>query len=66
VLGPDDLVAWCRDGLAAFKRPRNIVVFDELPTTATGKLQRFRIRELAIGRLDGAASPDLTSSGSTA
>jgi benzoate-CoA ligase family protein len=66
VTGPEDLVAWCRDGLAAFKRPRNIVVFDELPTTATGKLQRFRIREQAIERLGGAAKPDLTSSGSTA
>ncbi|TQN42764.1 benzoate-CoA ligase [Blastococcus colisei] len=55
----EDLVAFCRDGLAAFKRPRNIVLFEELPTTATGKLQRFRIRELAIERL-GAAKPDLT------
>jgi benzoate-CoA ligase family protein len=56
----DDLVAFCREGLAAFKRPRNLLVFDELPTTATGKLQRFRIRELALERLGGAASPDLT------
>jgi benzoate-CoA ligase family protein len=64
--GPAELVAWCRDGLAAFKRPRHIVVFDELPTTATGKLQRFRIREQAIERLGGAAKADLTSSGSTA
>src|SRR3954466_11844393 len=56
----DDLVTWCRDGLAAFKRPRHILVFDELPTTATGKLQRFRIRELAVERLGGAAAPDLT------
>jgi benzoate-CoA ligase family protein len=55
-----DLVAWCREGLAAYKRPRHILVFDELPTTATGKLQRFRIRELAVDRLDGAAAPDLT------
>jgi acyl-coenzyme A synthetase/AMP-(fatty) acid ligase len=28
-----------------------VLVFDELPTTATGKLQRFRIRELAMARL---------------
>jgi len=56
----EDLMGWCRDGLAAFKRPRNIVVFDELPITATGKLQRFRIREQAIERLGGAAKPDLT------
>ncbi|WP_029431980.1 benzoate-CoA ligase family protein [Blastococcus sp. URHD0036] len=52
----DGLVAFCRDGLAAFKRPRNILVFDELPTTATGKLQRFRIRELAVERLGSARS----------
>ena len=58
----DDLVAFCREGLAAFKRPRNVLVFDELPTTATGKLQRFRIRELAIERLEGSAKPDLTPS----
>jgi acyl-coenzyme A synthetase/AMP-(fatty) acid ligase len=48
---PADLVAFCRDGLAAFKRPRYVLVFDALPQTATGKLQRFRIRELALARL---------------
>jgi benzoate-CoA ligase family protein len=55
-----DLVGFCREGLAAFKRPRNVLVFDALPTTATGKLQRFRIRELALERLDGSSTPDLT------
>jgi benzoate-CoA ligase family protein len=63
VLTPDsattaeDLVGHCRDGLAAFKRPRHVLIFDELPTTATGKLQRFRVRELALERLGGAAAP---------
>ncbi len=47
----EELVGFSREGLAAFKRPRHVLVFDELPTTATGKLQRFRIRELAIARL---------------
>jgi acyl-coenzyme A synthetase/AMP-(fatty) acid ligase len=56
----DDLVAFCRDALAAFKRPRHVLLFEELPTTATGKLQRFRVRELALERLGGAARPDLT------
>ena len=46
-----ELVAFCREGLAAFKRPRHVLLFEELPTTATGKLQRFRIRELALERL---------------
>jgi acyl-CoA synthetase (AMP-forming)/AMP-acid ligase II len=54
---PADLVAFCRDGLAAFKRPRHVLVFDELPQTATGKLQRFRIRELALAQLTGVATP---------
>jgi benzoate-CoA ligase family protein len=35
----------CRDRMAAFKRPRQIVVVDELPKTATGKIQRFALRE---------------------
>jgi benzoate-CoA ligase family protein len=53
-----DLAAFCREGLAAFKRPRHVLVFGELPTTATGKLQRFRIRELALEQLSGAARSD--------
>ncbi len=43
----DGLVQWCREGLAAFKRPRAVLVFDTLPKTATGKVQRFRLRSLA-------------------
>ncbi|MET9242519.1 benzoate-CoA ligase family protein [Nonomuraea sp. NPDC003709] len=42
----EELVQWCRDGLAAFKRPRRVVFLDRLPKTATGKIQRFRVREL--------------------
>jgi benzoate-CoA ligase family protein len=46
-VGPDDLITWCREGLAAFKRPRAVLVVDELPKTATGKIQRFKLRETA-------------------
>jgi acyl-coenzyme A synthetase/AMP-(fatty) acid ligase len=31
--------------IAPFKYPRSIVFIDELPKTATGKVQRFRLRE---------------------
>jgi benzoate-CoA ligase family protein len=41
-----DLVAWCREGLAHFKAPRQVVFVTELPKTATGKLQRFKVRDL--------------------
>ena len=46
-VSPEELVAWCREGLAAFKRPRVVLVVDELPKTATGKIQRFRLRGIA-------------------
>jgi benzoate-CoA ligase family protein len=52
-----DLVSHCREGLAAFKRPRHVLVFDELPQTATGKLQRFRVREMALTRIAAAPTP---------
>jgi fatty-acyl-CoA synthase len=42
----DDLVAWCRKHLAGFKCPRTIV-FAELPKTSTGKVQKFKLREMA-------------------
>jgi len=39
------LVAHCRDGLAHYKYPRWFHFVDDLPKTATGKIQRFRLRE---------------------
>ena len=44
----DDLISWCREGLAAFKRPRSVDFATELPKTATGKIQRFRVREMML------------------
>ncbi len=43
---PDSLVEWCREGLAHFKAPRKVVVVEDLPKTATGKLQRYKVRTL--------------------
>ncbi len=39
-----ELIAYCARELAAFKRPRWIEFVDELPRTATGKLQRSKLR----------------------
>lgn len=38
------LIAWCRDNMANYKVPRQIVFVSELPTTASGKVQRFALR----------------------
>lgn len=49
----EELVLWCRDGLASFKRPRHVIFLDQLPKTATGKIQRFKVRELVAERVPG-------------
>ncbi|GAA3589468.1 benzoate-CoA ligase family protein [Nonomuraea rosea] len=48
---PGELVGFCRDGLASFKRPREVLVLDELPKTATGKIQRVVVRQIAADLL---------------
>jgi benzoate-CoA ligase family protein len=47
----DELIAFCRAGLAAFKRPRQVLVLDGLPKTATGKIQRVVVRDIAADML---------------
>jgi fatty-acyl-CoA synthase len=42
----DELIKWCRERLARFKVPRH-VVFAEIPKTSTGKIQKFKLREMA-------------------
>ena len=42
----DEIIAFCREQLAHFKAPKS-VVFGALPTTATGKIQKFVLREQA-------------------
>ena len=40
-----ELKEFVKDRLAPYKYPRQIVFIDELPKTATGKIQRFKLRE---------------------
>ena len=39
------LIEFCRDNLAHFKCPKEIV-FTELPKTSTGKIQKFKLRDM--------------------
>src|SRR6185436_10507274 len=50
---PEELAAFARQQLAAFKAPRLVEIVDELPKTASGKILR---RLLAERDLDGAAA----------
>ena len=42
----DEIIKFVRSRLAGFKTPKQ-VVFMELPKTATGKIQKFELREMA-------------------
>src|SRR5207245_11548463 len=61
----DALIAFCREGLAAFKRLRHVLALDALPKTATGKIQRVVVREVVARRLGKPGSDPCPSTRST-
>jgi fatty-acyl-CoA synthase len=51
----DDIRAFCKGKIAHFKIPRFVWFVEEFPMTVTGKLQKFRMREMAVERLQAGA-----------
>jgi fatty-acyl-CoA synthase len=47
----EDIREFCRDKIAHFKVPRYVKFVDEFPMTITGKIQKYKMREWAIGEL---------------
>ncbi len=43
-LEAEEFIRWCRDNMANYKVPRRVHFVDALPTTASGKVQRFALR----------------------
>jgi acyl-CoA synthetase (AMP-forming)/AMP-acid ligase II len=43
-LSTDDVVAWCRERLADYKRPRLVAFVDELPRDPNGKIAKHSLR----------------------
>jgi benzoate-CoA ligase family protein len=52
----EQLIAFSRAGLPSFKRPRRVVFVAAYPTTATGKIRRVELREMATAVLLAAGS----------
>lgn len=52
-----ELRDFCKGNIAHFKIPKYIWFVDEFPMTVTGKLQKFRMREIALERLTRARAP---------
>ena len=58
-VAPEDVRAFCRGKIAWYKIPRYIAVVDGFPLTASGKIQKFKLREMAAERWPEAmAEPD--------
>jgi acyl-CoA synthetase (AMP-forming)/AMP-acid ligase II len=46
---PDKLVAWCREHMANYKAPRTVLLVDELPLNASGKVLKYELRARLSG-----------------
>ena len=43
----EDVQDFCRDQIASYKRPKHVFFVDAFPMTASGKVQKYKLRELA-------------------
>ena len=44
-LTPEEVRAYCKQSLAHYKVPRYIKFVSEFPTTVSGKIQKFKMRQ---------------------
>ena len=49
-LTEEDVKEYCRENIARFKVPNYVDFVDEYPMTASGKIQKYKLREAAIER----------------
>lgn len=50
MLREDEVRTFCRQHIAHYKTPQYVVFVDEYPTTVTGKVQKFKLREMGVER----------------
>jgi long-chain acyl-CoA synthetase len=48
--GEEELIAFCKERMAAYKYPRQIEFVEELPKTASGKILRRELRDKEVSR----------------
>jgi fatty-acyl-CoA synthase len=56
-LQAEDVRQFCAGQIAHYKVPRHIVFVSAFPMTVTGKIQKFKIREAMMERLQTAQDP---------
>ncbi|PNU19260.1 AMP-binding protein [Geothermobacter hydrogeniphilus] len=56
-LGEEDVQDFCRERIASYKKPRYVFFVSEFPLTASGKVQKYKLREMAVEKLGLKAAP---------
>ena len=60
-LGADELIAYCRQNLASYKKPRHVVFVDDMPRGHTGKVRKQELRatywDIGLPRLEVSTVP---------
>jgi long-chain acyl-CoA synthetase len=47
---PDEIIAWCKDRMAGYKRPKEVEIRASLPQTAVGKVLRRELRDEELAK----------------
>ena len=50
-ISEEEIRTYCKDKLAHFKIPKYLWIVDSFPMTVTGKLQKFKMREIALEKM---------------
>ena len=61
-MNPQEVIDFCSGEIANFKVPRYVQIVDELPMTQSGKIQKFRLREIAKEAMDSGRMQKLSPS----
>lgn len=58
ILSEEEVIAWCKESLASFKKPRYVEFVEELQRSATGKVKKFALRERALQEMTSGRSKE--------
>jgi fatty-acyl-CoA synthase len=50
-LTQDDIFNYCKGKIATFKIPRHVIFIDDYPMTASGKIKKVELKEMALEEL---------------
>lgn len=48
---PDEIAEFCREQISYYKIPKHVFFVEDYPTTASGKIQKYKLREMALSQL---------------